>query len=241
MIAWTIYLTFAGAVLVLFLPRAFARWLALLTAAAGFAISLTAFFTTADFAHFVTLVRVPWVAALGMNYHLAADGISLTLTLVTGLTAVCAVLFSWKVEDRPNEFFFWLLLVVAGSYGVFLSADLFLLFVFYELVIVPKYFLIAIWGSTNKEYGAMKLTLYSFFGGTLVFIGVLAIYTSAGSLDLIQLARFQFTPQLQMWAFPVLFLGFTILAGIWPFHTWAPTGHVAAPTEGSMLLAGIVM
>ena len=241
MIAWTIYLTFAGAVLVLFLPRAFARWLALLTAAAGFAISLTAFFTTADFAHFATLIRVPWVVALGMNYHLAADGISLTMTLVTGLTAVCAVLFSWKVEDRPNEFFFWLLLVVAGSYGVFLSADLFLLFVFYELVIVPKYFLIAIWGSTNKEYGAMKLTLYSFFGGTLVFIGVLAIYTSAGSLDLTQLARFQFTPQLQMWAFPVLFLGFAILAGIWPFHTWAPTGHVAAPTAGSMLLAGIVM
>ena len=127
-----------------------------------------------------------------MNYHLAADGISLTLTLVTGLTAVCAVLFSWKIETRPNEFFFWLLLVVGGSYGVFLSADLFLFFVFYELVIVPKYFLIAIWGSTNKEYGAMKLTLYSFLGGALVFIGILAIYTSAGSLDLQQLAQFQF-------------------------------------------------
>ena len=111
-----------------------------------------------------------------MNYHLAVDGISLTLALVTGLTAVSAVLFSWDVEDRPNEFFFWLLLVVGGSYGVFLSADLFLLFVFYELVIVPKYFLIAIWGSTNKEYGAMKLTLYSFFGGALVFIGILAAY-----------------------------------------------------------------
>ena len=119
-----------------------------------------------------------------MNYHLAVDGISLTLALVTGLTAVSAVLFSWDVEARPNEFFFWLLLVVGGSYGVFLSADLFLLFVFYELVIVPKYFLIAIWGSTNKEYGAMKLTLYSFFGGALVFIGILAVYVNAGSLDL---------------------------------------------------------
>ena len=242
MIAWTIYVTFAGAVLLLVLPRVLARWIALATAMVGFAIDLAAFLTrTTDFAHFTTIVRVPWVAALGMNYHLAADGISLTMTLVTGLTAVSAILFSWKVEKRPNEFFFWLLLVVAGSYGVFLSADLFLFFVFYELVIVPKYFLIAIWGSTNKEYGAMKLTLYSFFGGALVFIGILAAYATAGSLDLQELARFPFTPQLQTWAFPVLFLGFAVLAGIWPLHTWAPTGHVAAPTAGSMLLAGIVM
>ncbi len=242
MIAWTIYLTFAGAILLLFLPRALTRWIALLTAAAGFAIAFAAFFfRTADLVHFTTIVRLPWVPALGMEYHLAADGISLTMALVTGLTAVCAVLFSWRVEERPNEFFFWLLLVVGGSYGVFLSADLFLFFVFYELVIVPKYFLIAIWGSTNKEYGAMKLTLYSFLGGALVFVGILAAYTTAGTLDLQRLAQFSFTPQLQHWAFPTLFLGFAILAGIWPLHTWAPTGHVAAPTAGSMLLAGIVM
>jgi NADH-quinone oxidoreductase subunit M len=150
-------------------------------------------------------------------------------------------LFSWDVDLRANEFFFWLLLVVAGSYGVFLSADLFLLFLFYELVIVPKYFLIAIFGSTNKEYGAMKLTLYSFFGGMLVFLGIIAAYVSSESLDLNQLAQFPFPPHLQSWAFPVLFLGFAVLAGIWPLHTWAPTGHVAAPTAGSMLLAGIVM
>ena len=149
-----------------------------------------------------------------MNYHLAVDGISLTMVLVTGIVAVSTVLFSWDIEHRQNEFFFWLLLVVAGSYGVFLSADLFLLFVFYELVIVPKYFLIAIFGSTNKEYGAMKLTLYSFFGGALVFIGILAAYVTAGSLDLNQLAQFQFAPQLQLWAFPVLFLGFAVLAGV---------------------------
>jgi NADH-quinone oxidoreductase subunit M len=243
MIAWTIYVTFAGAIVALLLPRVCARWVALLTGVAGLTLSLVALFGTpiADFAHFTTIIRVPWVPALGMNYHLAIDGISLTLVLVTGIVAVSAVLFSWDVDLRPNEFFFWLLLVVGGSYGVFLSADLFLVFVFYELVIVPKYFLIAIWGSTNKEYGAMKLTLYSFFGGMLVFLGIIAAYASAGSLDLNQLAQFQFTPQLQSWAFPVLFLGFAVLAGIWPLHTWAPTGHVAAPTAGSMLLAGIVM
>lgn len=242
MIAWTIYITFAGAIVLLFLPRTFAKWIALATTLVGFAISLTTFFfDDVDLAHFTTVVRFPWVPALGMNYHLALDGISLTLVLVTGIAAISAVLFSWDVIDRANEFFFWLLLVVGGSYGVFLSADLFLLFLFYELVIVPKYFLIAIFGSTNKEYGAMKLTLYSFFGGALVFLGIIAIYVSGGSLDLNQLAQFQFAPQLQSWAFPVLFLGFAILAGIWPLHTWAPTGHVAAPTAGSMLLAGIVM
>src|SRR3989475_12686016 len=232
MIAWTIYITFAGAVLLLLLPRAFARWIALLTTIAGLALGLIALVRTpiSDVAHCTTIVSVPWVSALGMNYHLAVDGISLTMVLVTGIVAVSTVLFSWDVEHRQNEFFFWLLLVVAGSYGVFLSADLFLLFVFYELVIVPKYFLIAIWGSTNKEYGAMKLTLYSFFGGALVFVAIIAAYVTAGSLDLQQLALFQFTAQLQSWAFPALFIGFAVLAGIWPLHTWAPTGHVAAPT-----------
>src|SRR5438270_8017368 len=166
MIAWTIYIAFAGAVVLLFLPRAFVRWVALVTAAAGFGISLATFFRDdVDLAHFTTIVRVPWFPALGMNYHLSLDGISLTLILVTGVAAISAILFSWDVIERAKEFFFWLLLVVGGSYGVFLSADLFLLFLFYELVIVPKYFLIAIFGSTEKEYGAMKLTFYSLFVG----------------------------------------------------------------------------
>src|SRR5207244_6869958 len=122
---------------------------------------------------------------------------------------------------------FSLLLVFCGSSGVFLSAYLFLLFLFYELVIVPKYFLIAIFGSTNKEYGAMKLTLYSFFGGALVFLGIIAAYVSGGSLDLNQLAQFQFAPQLQSWAFPVLFLGFVVFAGIWSLVSCALYGRVA--------------
>jgi NADH-quinone oxidoreductase subunit M len=243
MIAWTIYITFAGAVLLLLSPRAFARWIALLTTIAALALDLIELVRTpiADLAHFTTIVRVPWVLALGINYHLAIDGVSLTMVLVTGISAVSTVLFSWDVKERQNEFFFWLLLVVAGCYGVFLSADLFLFFAFYELVIVPKYFLIAVFGSTNKEYGAMKLTLYSFFGGMFVFVGILAAYVAAGTLDLNQLSQFQFSSQLQSWAFPALFLGFAVLAGIWPLHTWAPTGHAAAPTAGSMLLAGIVM
>jgi NADH-quinone oxidoreductase subunit M len=242
MIAWTIYLTFAGAILLLALPGQFARWVALAVTMADLILTVPALSHPAEeLAHFTTLVRIPWVRTLGMNFHLALDGISLVLVVVTSITALSAVLVSWDVRERAREFFFWLLLVVGGSYGVFLSADVFLFFVFYELVIVPKYFLIAIWGSTNREYAAMKLTLYSFFGGALVFLGIMTAYVTAGSLDLNELSRFGFDPRLQTWAFPVLFLGFAVLAGIWPFHTWAPTGHVAAPTAGSMLLAGIVM
>ena len=121
MIAWTIYITFAGAVLLLLLPRAFARWIALLTTVAGLALGLIALLRMpiADLAHFTTIVQVPWVPALGMQYHLAIDGVSLTMVLVTAISAVSTVLFSWDVEHRQNEFFFWLLLVVAGCYGVF--------------------------------------------------------------------------------------------------------------------------
>jgi NADH-quinone oxidoreductase subunit M len=127
---------------------------------------------------------------------------------------------------------------------VFLSFDAFLLFVFYELAIIPKYFIIAIWGSTRKEYGAMKLALYSFVGSAMVLVGLIAAYVLAGghTMSLEALSKPNTFPHFfQMWAFPLVFVGFAILAGLWPFHTWAPTGHVAAPTAASMLLAGVVM
>ena len=121
--------------------------------------------------------------------------------------------------------------------------NLFLLFVFYEIAIIPKYFLIAIWGSTRREYAAMKLALYSFVGSAMVLIGLIAAYVVAGgkTMSVVDLAQFPFPVHFQMWAFPLVFVGFGILAGLWPFHTWAPTGHVAAPTAASMLLAGVVM
>src|SRR5947209_3334660 len=144
MIAWTIYIAIGAAILLLVLPAWVARWLALAATLGGCALSLAEFAApSSDPSQFTTVVSVPWVPTLGMNYHLALDGISLTLVLVTSLSGMSAVLFSWEVQQRRKEFFFWLLLVVGGSYGVFLSADLFLFFVFYELVIVPKYFLIA--------------------------------------------------------------------------------------------------
>ncbi len=249
MLAYTIYLSFAGALLLALLPKASgaaARAIALITALAGLAVALAGFIAAAGQGS-VLISDLPWVPAMGIHYTLAADGISRVLVLLTGLAAVAGILFSWyigdKDGDRANEFFAFFLALIGGVYGVFLSVDLFLLFVFYEIAIVPKYFLIAIWGSTRREYGAMKLALYSFAGSAMVLIGLLAAYATAGShtMNLQELAHYNFPISFQMWAFPLVFTGFAILAGMWPFHTWAPTGHVAAPTAASMLLAGVVM
>ncbi len=245
MLAWTIYLSFAGALVEALLPKgknSLARWFALAVALLGLLHAVGGFAEGMGQGR-VIVVDIPWVPSMGIHYLLAADGISRVLVLLTGLAAVAGVLFSWNVEYRTNEFFAFYLALIGGVYGVFLSFDLFLLFVFYEIAIVPKYFLIAIWGSTRREYGAMKLALYSFVGSAMVLIGLLAAYTTAGShsTSLIDLAHAGLPVSFQMWCFPLVFTGFAILAGMWPFHTWAPTGHVAAPTAASMLLAGVVM
>jgi NADH-quinone oxidoreductase subunit M len=244
-LAWTIYLSFAGALAEALLPKGragLARGLALLIAIAGLGIAVAGFAADAGKGR-ISIVDVPWVSTMGVHYFLAADGISRVLVLLTGLAAVAGVLFSWNIELRTNEFFAFFLALIGGVYGVFLSFDLFLLFVFYEIAIVPKYFLIAIWGSTRREYAAMKLALYSFIGSAMVLVGLLAAYATSGShsTSLVDLANAGLSVHFQMWAFPLTFVGFAILAGMWPFHTWAPTGHVAAPTAASMLLAGVVM
>ena len=246
MFAWTVYTSFLGAAWLLCLKpgdaRA-ARKVALVTAVAGLLAALVGALQFDSTAGLATVTKIPWVPSLHIEYFLAVDGISVTLLLLTGLASVTGVLFSWNIEHRAKEFFAFYLALIGGVYGVFLSFDLFLLFVFYELAIVPKYFLIAIWGSTRREYGAMKLALYSFVGSAMVLIGLLAAYVASGAntLSIVELAKFPFPLGFQMWAFPLVFTGFAILAGLWPFHTWAPTGHVAAPTAASMLLAGVIM
>ncbi len=243
--AWTIYISFAGALLEALLPKGrngLARWLALGVATATLAIALCGFVCGMGQGR-VVITDAAWVPSMGIRYLLAADGISRVLVLLTGVAAVAGVLFSWNIELRTNQFFAFYLALIGGVFGVFLSFDLFLLFVFYEIAIVPKYFLIAIWGSTRREYGAMKLALYSFVGSAMVLIGLLASYAASGSHStaLVDLAHANLPVSFQMWCFPLVFVGFGILAGMWPFHTWAPTGHVAAPTAASMLLAGVVM
>jgi len=250
MIAWTIYLSFGGAAVLALLPRGqawLARWIALGTVLAGAAAAFGGAFQYRAGSGLQTIARIAWLPFWGIDYHLAVDGISVTLILLTAVAAVASLLFSWNIERRAKEFFAFYLALVGGVYGVFLSFDAFLLFVFYEIAIIPKYFLIAIWGSTRKEYGAMKLALYSFVGSALVLLGLIAVFvvaraqTGVPTFDLTALAEVSYPEEFQRWAFPLVFVGFGILAGLWPFHTWAPTGHVAAPTAASMLLAGVVM
>jgi NADH-quinone oxidoreductase subunit M len=248
LLPWTIYLSFAGALAAVLTgarsARA-ARWVALVTAATTWIITLLAAFEFKPAPGLQTLVDIPWIASMGIRYHLAADGISLTLLVLTGLASTAGVLFSWNIGERVGEFFAFYLTLIGGVFGVFLSADAFLFFVFYEIAIVPKYFLIANWGSTNREYGAMKLVLYSFAGSALVLAGLLWTYAAGGatgfSLGELARAAAHVAPAAQTGMFALVFLGFAVLAGLFPFHTWAPTGHVAAPTAASMLLAGVVM
>lgn len=254
MLAWTIYLSFLGALACRLSPtKAMARWVALATAVAAFVLPVIALVHWQP-GEVLTVTRIAWVPQLGLSYHLAADGISLTLLLLTGIAATAGILFSWNIEHRTQEFFAFYLVLIGGVYGVFLSFDLFLLFVFYEIAIIPKYFLIAIWGSKPhdahgenagalREYAAMKLALYSFAGSALVLAGMAAVWALAPNhnLSFEALTQTSFPAHFQLWVFPLMFVGFAVLAGMWPFHTWAPTGHAAAPTAASMLLAGVVM
>ena len=249
---WTIYTSLIGAGLIMLLPReskTLIRLVALLTGVIGLGIGLDAYFaynawitpdTKDGFWH---IANTPWIPLLGAHYHLAIDGINLPLIILNGFICVTGILFSWNIDKRPKEFFAFFLTLIAGVYGVFMAMDLFLLFVFYELAIIPKYFIIAIWGSTRKEYGAMKLVLYSFIGSAFVFIAILVVFFASGqgTFDMLELAKHPIARDVQLWVFPLAFVGFAVLAGMWPFHTWAPTGHVAAPTAASMLLAGVVM
>ncbi|HYV29064.1 MAG TPA: proton-conducting transporter membrane subunit, partial [Candidatus Eisenbacteria bacterium] len=196
-LAWTIYISFIGMAILTLLPKGnarLARTVALLTACLGFVCALAGTLEFKGGSTIETVAKIPWVPSLGIEYHLAVDGISITLVLLTGLAAIAGILFSWNIEQRAKEFFAFYLALIGGVYGVFLSFDLFLLFVFYELAIIPKYFLIATWGSTRKEYGAMKLALYSFVGSAMVLIGLIAAYVVAGAktMSLLELAQFPF-------------------------------------------------
>jgi NADH-quinone oxidoreductase subunit M len=248
MLGWTVYISFLSALGCFLMPAKrpdLSRRLALVGTLISALIALVcaATYSPVDGNSVVDITKWNWIPSLGISYYLAADGISMVMVALTGIASVAAVLFSWNIEERANEFFGFFLTLIGGVYGVFISFDLFLLFVFYEIAIIPKYFLIALWGSTRKSYAAMKLVLYSFVGSSMALIGIMAAFVVSGSVsfDLQQLILHPYAPEFQRWAFPVTFIGFVILAGLWPFHTWAPTGHVAAPTGASMLLAGVVM
>lgn len=197
------------------------------------------------------LENVAFLGENGITYHLAVDGISAPMVLLTGIVIFAGVFISWNIDYRNKDYFMLLFLLVSGVFGVFLSLDLFFLFFFYEVAVLPMYLLIAVWGASShfgtftrtKEYAAMKLVLYLVGGSVLIFIGIIATFMEAGqgTFDLPVLGAVTYDENFQKAVFPLFALGFGILAGLWPFHTWSPDGHVAAPTAVSMLHAGVLM
>lgn len=187
--------------------------------------------------------KYSWFPSLNIAFHLGVDGISVAMILLTAFVVVAGVLVSWNVKRMTKEFYFLLVLLSMGAYGFFVSLDLFILFFFLEIAVIPKYLLIGIWGSGKKEYAANKLALMLMGGSALVLVGLLALYFAAPerTFDLIQLSQLDIPVQTQMVLFPLLFVGFGVFTALFPFHTWVPDGHSSAPTAGSMFLAGISM
>src|SRR5664279_3016078 len=191
--------------------------------------------------------NVSWFAPLNIRYHVGVDGISVAMILLTAFVVIAGVLISWTQETLNKEFFFLLLLLSVGAYGYFISLDLFTLFFFLELAVIPKYLLIGMWGSGKKEYSAMKLALMLMFGSALVFLGIVALYYVTGynggtpTWDLQELSAINLPVQVQEILYILIFTGFGVFTALFPFHTWAPDGHSSAPTAASMFLAGISM
>ncbi|MFN8291343.1 MAG: NADH-quinone oxidoreductase subunit M [Chitinophagaceae bacterium] len=177
-----------------------------------------------------------------INFHFGVDGISVAMILLTSFVLVAGVLVSWNVEKMTKEFYFLLILLALGAYGFFISLDLFILFFFLEISVIPKYLLIGIWGSGRKEYSANKLALMLMGGSALILVGMLGLYFSTShTFDIITLSKITLPHDTQRLLFPLLFAGFGVFTALFPLHTWVPDGHSSAPTAGSMFLAGISM
>ena len=192
-------------------------------------------------------VRQVWFSAWNIHYHLGVDGISVSMLLMTAFVVLAGVLMSWNVEKQGREFFFLLIFLALGAYGFFLSLDIFTMFFFLEVSVIPKFLLIGIWGSGKKEYSGMKLALMLMAGSALVFVGLAGLYFNSSvngsnyTFDLMELSALNIPVAVQQFFFPFLFLGFGIFTALFPFHTWVPDGHASAPTAASMFLAGISM
>ena len=261
-----IVLPLIGAGLLMAIPgrrQVLVRWTATLFAGAALLLSFYTFlFYYLDHRHeggmqftrtwdWLELPGTGPLAEQGITLALGIDGIAAPMILLTGIVMFCGVLMSWTVQDRSKDFFILYFVLLSGVYGVFSSLDLFFFFFFYELAVLPMYLLIGVWGSSStfstfvrtKEYGAMKLMLYLVAGSVLVWIAILAIFVEGGlgTFSLTALEQVTFSENFQRVFFPFLMVGFGVLAGLWPFHTWSPDGHVAAPTAVSMVHAGVLM
>ncbi len=247
-LTFIIFFPLAGAIVLLALPGSRSRAVKLTAnIVAGLEFLATLYVFTGfnpDSGDMQLVERAEWIRTFGAKYLLGVDGISLLLVVLTSLLTFIAVLSSWTaIEKRVKEYYFFLLLLEVGMIGVFLSLDLILFYVFWEVMLVPMYFLIGIWGGENKLYAAIKFFLYTLFGSVMMLIGILVLRGHYGTFDLMTMidAGSPLAGALQGWVFLAFFLGFAIKVPMFPFHTWLPDAHVEAPTAGSVILAGVLL
>lgn len=243
------FLPLLGVVLLFFVPKqshSVHRMLALLVSLVTFVVSIplvTGFQSNADF-QFVE--KMPWIAAgpFQMNYHVAIDGISLWLVLLTTFIMPIAILSTWTaVEEKVKEYMICLLLLEVGMLGAFVSLDLFLFYIFWEVMLIPMYFIIGIWGGKNKIYAAVKFFIYTMVGSMLMLVALVTLYFKAGAGDFNVLRFYEVTldPATQVWMFLAFALAFAIKVPMFPLHTWLPDAHTEAPTAGSVILAAVLL
>jgi NADH-quinone oxidoreductase subunit M len=200
-----------------------------------------------NLAEMLFIKDVVWFESLNIHYAVGVDGISVAMIVLTSLVVFAGIFASWEVESLTKEFFISLILLATGVFGFFISIDLFTMFLFYELAVIPMYLLIGIWGSGPKEYAAMKLTLMLMGASALLLVGILGIYLNSApdggqlTFNILEISKVKIPMTAQYLLFPLTFVGFGVLGALFPFHTWSPDGHSSAPTAVSMLHAGVLM
>ncbi|KXS43048.1 MAG: NADH-quinone oxidoreductase subunit M [Candidatus Frackibacter sp. T328-2] len=188
--------------------------------------------------------KAEWIPSLGVTYHLGVDGISFPLLVISALITTMAIITSWNIDHRVKDFFAFVLLLETGLLGLFVALDYVLFYIFWEIVLVPMYFLIGIWGGPRRRYASIKFFIYTLLGSVVMLVGILALYFGSGlqTFDILTIAQqANLSPTFQWWLFLAFFLGFAVKVPVFPFHTWLPDAHVEAPTGGSMLLAGVLL
>ena len=248
-LSWIIFLPAAGAILIAFLP-AISEWaikrIAGVVTLASLVLSIFAFI---NFDRLLGVIQFEenfsWIPAINAHYHLGVDGLSLPLVVLMTLLGFLVVLISWKIDLRPREYFAWLLLLETSILGVFCSLDLLLFFLFWEIEVIPMYFLISIWGTGRKEYSATKYVVYTLFGSAMMLAGILSLYFTTGSLNMVEIARGGLAMVQSMMPagaiFLLLLIGFAVKLPVFPLHTWLPDAHTDAPTAVSVVLAGALL
>ena len=241
-----------GAILLLFVSKRSEntiRWIANAVMVIGFLVSVPLWFQyNAQNPEYQFVERLPWIPSIGAEYFLGVDGFSVLLILLTTLMGFIACLSSWTaITERVKEYYVFLLVLQTGMLGAFMALDFLLFFMFFEVMLVPMYFLIGIWGSANRLYSAIKFFLYTLVGSVVMLLGILALYfayhaaTGVYTFDVTRYQSFGFAPNIQWWVFLAFFLGFAIKVPMFPFHTWLPDAHTDAPTAGSVILAAVLL